>query len=212
MTKITTVLFDFDGVITNTEPQYHTYFDNAAQKYKLGIDNFGIAVQGMTFPDVLTKYFANFSQKDIDQFTLDTAEFERQLHYPPVKGAIEFIQYLKANNYKIGLVTSSQDFKMQIALKKMELNGIFDTEVTANRITKGKPDPMCYQLAAQDLGATPEECIVFEDAIAGIKAASSANIRVIGVSTTMPEDTLEELVYEVIPDFSDPELILSYFN
>ena len=78
---------------------------------------------------------------------------------------------------------------------------MFDTIVTADRITKGKPDPMCYLLAANDLNVSPADCIVFEDSFAGIQAGTDAGMRVIGLSTTNPEETLKNKVYEVIPNF-----------
>lgn len=60
----------------------------------------------------------------------------------------------------MGLVTSSDNAKVERAFKLHHLENIFDTVVTADRITKGKPDPMCYLLAADDLGVSPADCLV----------------------------------------------------
>lgn len=212
MTKKTTVLFDFDGVITNTEPQYDTYFNELAEKYHLGIDNFALQVKGVTMGNIMEKYFSGFSDSDKEKITEETYAFERQMKFEFIPGVEDFIKYLKENNYKIGLVTSSQDFKMKIALDILGLTGAFDAEVTANRIKQGKPDPMCYQLGAKDLNSSPDECVVFEDALTGIQAATAAGMRVIGVDTTIPADQLRDKVYAVISDFTDLNKLISFLN
>lgn len=211
MGKITTVLFDFDGVITNTEPQYDAYFDEVG-KHHLGIDNFAAMVKGVTMPNMISKHFKNISQSEIDKLVQETEDFEKNMNFPPIPGALEFISYLKNNNYKIGLVTSSQDFKMKIALETLKLTGAFDTEVTANRITEGKPNPMCYLLAAKDLNVSPEECIVFEDSFFGIQSGLDAGMRVAGLSTTNSEADLKKVVDNVIADFSDLDSVLELMD
>ncbi|NDW18534.1 HAD family phosphatase [Dysgonomonas sp. 216] len=212
MSKKTTILFDFDGVITNTEPQYDIYFNALAEKYNLGIDNFAFKIKGVTMPNIIEKYFSHFSQDVIDQILKETDDFEKQMDFQFVPGADAFIEYVKNNNYKIGLVTSSREFKLKIALEQMGLTNTFDTIVTANRITQGKPDPMCYLLGAKDLQSDPSECVVFEDALSGIQAGTTAGMRVIGLSTTIPADQLNGLVYATIPDFTDIPLVLSYLD
>ena len=84
--------------------------------------------------------------------------------------------------------------------------------VTADRITAGKPDPMCYLLAARDLQVKPGECVVFEDSFSGIQAGTAAGMRVIGVATTNPEKAICDKVSAVIPDFSQPETILELLS
>ncbi|MFQ9316668.1 HAD family phosphatase [uncultured Dysgonomonas sp.] len=212
MTKITTVLFDFDGVIANTEPQYDIYIDALGEKYNLGIKNFALKVKGTTSPDILKKYFSHLPKEEVKTVERELGEFELQMDFPLVDGVMEFIEYLKNNNYKIGLVTSSQDFKMKRALDILNLSKTFDTEVTAARITKGKPNPSCYLLAAEDLNASPSECVVFEDSFHGIRAGKDAGMRVVGVSTTIPENELQGKADFIISDFSDIKQVIEYIN
>lgn len=212
MTKITTVLFDFDGVIANTEPQYDIYIDALGEKYNLGIKNFALKVKGTTSPDILKKYFSHLPKEEVKTVERELGEFELQMDFPLVDGVMEFIEYLKNNNYKIGLVTSSQDFKMKRALDILNLSKTFDTEVTAARITKGKPNPSCYLLAAEDLNASPSECVVFEDSFHGIRSGKDAGMRVVGVSTTIPENELQGKADFIISDFSDLKQVIEYIN
>ncbi|MFV0330841.1 MAG: HAD family hydrolase [Dysgonomonas sp.] len=212
MTNITTVLFDFDGVIADTEPQYDIYMDAIGERYNLGIKNFALQVKGTTSPDIMKKYFSHFSKEEQDNIMNELAEFELQMDFPLVKGAMNFINYLKENKYKVGLVTSSQDFKMERALDMLNMSDTFDTEVTAVRITEGKPNPMCYLLAAKDLNVSPSECVVFEDSFHGIRAGKDAGMRVIGVSTTIPAEQLTDKADHVIPDFSDLQQVIEYIR
>lgn len=202
MAKITTVLFDFDGVVTNTEPQYDIFFDNLAEKHNLGITNFASKIKGVTSPNILKKYFSHFSSDQIAGIEKEIEDFEKQMDFPPIDGALEFIHLLKEKGYKVGLVTSSQGFKMKIALNELNLTGVFDIEITANHITEGKPNPMCYLLAAKGLNVQPSECLVFEDSLFGIDAGNAAGMKVIGLSTTNPVDLLKDKCIKVIPDFT----------
>ena len=88
---------------------------------------------------------------------------------PVLPGSFEFVRMLKSHGVQIGLVTSSDDKKLAHAFHELPfMEGLFNTIVSANRITRGKPDPMCYLLAAQDFNRKPEDCLVFEDSFAGI--------------------------------------------
>ena len=130
-------------------------------------------------------------------------DFEQEMPFPPVPGAMEFIHLLKSKGVKVGLVTSSDDVKLKRAFRLLKLDNLFDTVVSADRITKGKPDPMCYLLAASDLHVSPADCLVFEDSFAGIQSGTNAGMRVIGLSTTNSEESLKDKVYQVIPDFQN---------
>lgn len=208
MTEITTILFDFDGVVVNTEPQYDIFWNAISEKYAMGIDNLASLVRGTTMDSVMEKYLSGLPLQKQNDIIQETVDFEKRLEYIPVPGVLSFIKQVK-ELYKIGLVTSSSDVKIKNAFEQLDLYGTFDTVVTADRITRGKPDPMCYLLAADDLKALPENCMVFEDAFSGIEAANAAKMRVIGVSTSNSPETLKELVYAVIPDFINSKKIMA---
>ncbi len=130
-------------------------------------------------------------------------EFEQEMPFPPVPGAMDFIRLLKSKGVKVGLVTSSDNAKLKRAFRLLQLDNLFDTVVSADRITKGKPDPMCYLLAASDLHVSPTDCLVFEDSFAGIQAGTNAGMRVIGLSTTNSEESLKDKVHHIIPNFQN---------
>jgi beta-phosphoglucomutase len=96
-------------------------------------------------------------------------------------GVIDLIRNLKKRNIKIGLASSSKN-----APRVIELLGIardFDTLVDGTMITHSKPDPEIFLLAAHKLGIDPHECVVFEDAEAGVEAAVAAGMKCVGVGS-----------------------------
>lgn len=209
MGKITTILFDFDGVIVNTEPQYDIYMDALGERHNLGIENFALQVKGTTTSNFMKKYFNHLTEEEQEELKKELEDFEQQMDFPLIDGITDFIAYLKENNYKLGLVTSSADEKMERALRLLNMDDTFDIKVTSSRITEGKPDPMCYLLAAKDLGSSINECIVFEDSFHGIQAGKNAGMKVVGVSSTISKEKLKEKVNHVIPDFSDLNYLVS---
>lgn len=201
--KNTAILFDFDGVIVNTEPLYDIYMNELGERYNLGIDNLADKVKGMTTPEVIKKYFGHLNDDELEKFKKEMLDFETSMDFPLIEGVLDFIKYLKENDYKVALVTSSQRIKMERALKILHLDSTFDSMVTADRITQGKPHPMCFLLAAKDLNVEPENCIVFEDSINGINAGLASKMKVIGLTTSFSDSEIGDKVYATIPDFSD---------
>ena len=210
--SITTVLFDFDGVVADTEPLYDIFWGQIAEKYHIGIPDFSAKIKGTTLQRIYKLYFSDYSSEEHEKITRACEEYEETMDFPEVKGAVQFLHMLKAKGFRVGLVTSSYRIKMERALKLLGLEPVFDTMVTADRITAGKPDPMCYLLAARDLQVKPGECVVFEDSFSGIQAGTAAGMRVIGVATTNPEKAICDKVSAVIPDFSQPEKILELLS
>ena len=94
-------------------------------------------------------------------------------------GVLDFLEELKANQIKIGLGSASKNSRM--ILEKTNILSYFDVIIDGNNITKGKPDPQVFEMGALALGFQNAECIVFEDALAGVKAGKSAGMRVVGI-------------------------------
>lgn len=207
MNKITTLLFDFDGVVADTEPFYNVFWGQVGEDYKLGIDNFPRLIKGTTLDNIFAVYFKDKPVEFHREIRQACADLETGMDFPPVAGSVEFIALAKERGFKVGLVTSSPDTKMERALKLLNLEGVFDTIVTADRISKGKPDPMCFLTGASDLQAEPGECVVFEDSFSGIQAGTAAGMRIVGLSTTNTVAALQDKVYAVIPDFSDADAV-----
>lgn len=202
MTDVKAALFDFDGTIADTEPLYDLFWNRKAEEYKLGIDNFAAKIKGTIMPNIMATYFSEYPEEVHQKIIRESLAFEEKMDFPLIPGSLDFIHLLKDAGFKLALVTSSESRKIRRAFEVLSLEGVFDAVITADRITQGKPDPMCYQLAAADLDLAPEECVVFEDAFTGIQAATAAGMRVIGIASTNPAEALKDKVHAVIPDFA----------
>ena len=101
---------------------------------------------------------------------------------------------------------------MRSVFEKTQYGKLFDTLITAQDITVGKPDPMCYLLGAKRLESAPENCAVFEDSLTGLKAGRSAGMFVIGLLTTFPRAQVEPLSDVVIGDFADASAVFAILN
>lgn len=201
MTDLKTALFDFDGVLVDTEPIYDIFWNEAGARYETGIADFARVIKGQTLAAIIKTYMSGRSEAFCRRVYAESAEYERTMPLPPMRGSIEFVRMLKANGVKLGLVTSSDNVKVERAFRELGLDGLFDSVVTADRIVEGKPDPSCYLLAAKDLGVSPGQCLVFEDSFAGVKSGTDAGMRVIALATTNPARSFEGKAYKVIPDF-----------
>lgn len=212
--KITTVLFGLDGVIVDTEHDYDKFWTKVAEENGLTINNFSSIVKGMTLNSIIELYFTLLSTEEKLDIRKACSEMEQSLDYKAmtIPGVMDFIQYVKDKDYKVGLVTSSPSSKVKVVLEQLSLADTFDTIITSDSIKKGKPDPMGYVLAKTNLGVQSGECVVFEDSFTGIKAATYAFMRVIGVATTLSEDFLMDYTYGTITDFSDMEKLKTYLD
>jgi HAD superfamily hydrolase (TIGR01509 family) len=111
---------------------------------------------------------------------------------PPVRGVVAFIDTLAARSVPCAVATSASRFDADRLLGRTGLRDRFGIVVTAEDVRRGKPDPEVYLRAADGLGLSPPQCLVFEDAVVGVQAARSAGMRVIGVSTAHTETELRE--------------------
>lgn len=210
--KISTVLFGLDGVIVDTERYYDNFWNTVAKEADLEIDNFASIIKGMTINSIIDLYFAISTLDEKRALKKACVEMEQSIDYSKIilPGVLEFIKYIKQAGYKTGIVTSSPSSKVEVVLEQLGLKEIFDTVITSDNIKKGKPDPMGFVLAQTNLGVHSNECTVFEDSFTGIKAATYAFMRVVGVATTLSEEFLKDYTYSVIKDFSDLERLKTF--
>jgi len=94
-------------------------------------------------------------------------------------GAIELLKYLKENGLGVALASASKN--APLILERLNITEYFDAIVDGNRVSKTKPDPEVFLKAAKELNASISECIVFEDAVAGVEAAKNAEMYCVGI-------------------------------
>ena len=195
------VLFDFDGVIADTESQY-TEFWNRMGRASLGLEEFGHTIKGQTLVQIFGKYFEG-KVREQEEIVPQLNEFERNMSYDYIPGALRFMQELKDAGIRTAIVTSSNDIKMSNVYKAHpELPGLVGKVLTSEHFSKSKPDPECFLKGMEILGGSPEETVVFEDSFHGIKAGRSSGAKVIGLATTNKREAIAPLCDMVIDDFT----------
>lgn len=199
------ILFDFDGVIVDTESQYTIFWDKMGKDY-LGAENFGMTIKGQTLKQIFGKYFDGMF-KEQEEIVPHLDRFESQMSYEYMPGFLEFITGLKSAGIPTAIVTSSNDDKMAHAFRAHpELPELVDAILTSEHFSKSKPDPECFLKGMEVLEGSPESTIVFEDSIHGINAGRASGARVIGLATTNKSEVLTPLCDMVINDFTEISL------
>ena len=196
-------LFDFDGVVMDTESQYTIHWNKQAEKYGLGISDFGRVIKGQTLTQIFDNYFAHVPELH-EQITVELITFQQTMHFEYKAGVKEFMQQLRACGVKMAIVTSSDLDKMNIVYREHpELPLMVDEILTAERFTQSKPHPECFLLGASVFNVPIENCVVFEDSFHGLEAGNRAGMKVIGLATTNSRESILDKSVLVIHDFVD---------
>ncbi|MCK9160495.1 MAG: HAD family phosphatase [Bacteroidaceae bacterium] len=194
-------LFDFDGVIMDTESQYTILWNRLGKKY-LARENFGPIIKGQTLIKIFDKYFS--SQKEVQvEIAEELTLFEKEMSYEYIPGVQSFMCDLRSHGVKIAVVTSSNLEKMANVYKTHpEFKNQVDLILTEESFAHSKPNPECYVKSMNMLHSTPESAFVFEDSFHGLKAGIDSGAFVFGLATTNPREAIESYADYIIDDFS----------
>ncbi len=214
MATLRACLFDLDGVIVDTAKHHFVAWQRLAEELSIPFtaeDNEGL--KGLSRVDSLEVILAKGNLVLDAQTKLQLMD-KKNAHYlelistmspdEVLPGVAAFIEDLQANGVHIGLGSSSKNAPQILEL--IGLKPAFEAIIDGNHITLSKPDPEVFHLGAQALGLDPSECLVFEDAVAGVEAARAGGFPVIGIGN--PEvlgaadavvPGFEGLTWEAIP-------------
>lgn len=195
------VLFDLDGVLIDSEGLYTKFWEEIDGIYPTGIEDFALVIKGNALFKILNTYFP----KEIHQDIIDRVhDFENNIKYPIYPGVIKFLESLKAQGIPAAVVTSSDDVKMNALYKEYPFfRQYFDAIITGSDVTKSKPHPQGYLMAAEKIGCDPKDCYVFEDSLQGLEAGMAARSTVIALTTSNPMEKLKDKSHAQIDGFSD---------
>lgn len=194
-------MFDLDGVVFDTEPQYTIFWGSQFKKYYPQEPGLELKVKGMTLVQIYDMYFNDQPQKQAD-ITRELNEFEVNMNFEYVAGFEQFITKLRSIGVKTAVVTSSNREKMDnVYAKHPEFKTYFDEVLTSEDFAKSKPDPDCYLKAAQKFGANVDECVGFEDSFNGLKSLQGANMAIVGLATTNSREAIAEYAHKVIDNY-----------
>lgn len=201
-TKTIAALFDFDGVIMDTETQYTVFWDEQGRKY-LNEEDFGRRIKGQTLLQIYEKYFSDQPEAQLE-ISAELYVYEQKMSYEYIPGVEAFIADLRRNGAKIAVVTSSNEEKMaNVYNAHPEFKGMVDRILTGEMFARSKPAPDCFLLGMEIFGATPENSYVFEDSFHGLQAGMTSGATVIGLATTNTREAITGKAHYIIDDFSE---------
>jgi beta-phosphoglucomutase len=195
--SILAVIFDMDGVLIDS---YHAHFAGWSRMYReLSLDyteaDFA-ADFGRTSRDIL---FRRFGDQLADERIRELDERKEALFrdsiretFPAMDGALELIDSLAADGFRLAVGSSGPPANIDLCLEKLGRRDKFAAVVTGQDVTRGKPDPQVFQLAAERLGVAANCCAVVEDAVHGIEAANRAGMKSVALIGTATREQLAD--------------------
>ena len=205
-----TIIFDMDGVISDSMPFHAKAWKEAFGTIGVDVEDFEIYIrEGMkgreTIEDIIKERNLSISQEQMEQiYKRKRDAFGRIFEVKLMPGIYELLTGLRKNGHRLALVTGS----CLEAAKAVLQNGIedmFDVVVAGEMVANGKPDPEPYLKAVSMLGVAKENCLVIENAPAGITSAKRAGLTCYAVATSLPKTYLKEadIVFNNIEEVSD---------
>jgi len=191
MNTIKACIFDLDGVIVDTAVYHYKAWKRLANQ--LGFDfteeqNEKLKGVSRTRSLELILQWGGISKSPAEQDELATLKntwyVDMISHMTPAEilpGAKEFLVTCRAAGLKTALGSASKNSTM--ILEKVDIVDLFDAVIDGNKVTKAKPDPEVFLKGAEAVGVSPAECVVFEDAIAGVEAAIAGGMKAVGIGS-----------------------------
>ena len=209
--NIKAVLFDMDGLMVDTESLATEAFIHSAKKqgYDMTKEE-TLMVLGFTTKSIYEFWENYFKNSDVSgkQLVDDHYKYIENVLFTtgPKKMPYieELLKYLKENNYKVAVASSSNMNHIINNMEKTGLKKYIDGFASGAEVKNGKPAPDVFLLAAERLGVKPEECLVLEDSTAGVIAGSSAGAKVIMVPDMFkPDDECKEKAYKIVNNLGE---------
>ena len=207
---IKAIIFDMDGLMIDSERVTFECYQERLKDMNLTMDEeFYKTLLGKPIKGIYQRFYDVYGNdfpienviQDVHQLMAERFETEG---VPVKKGLVELLQYLKDNNYKTIVATSSNRDRVDKILAQAKITEFFDDSICGDEVTKGKPNPEVFLKSCQKLGVNVDEAIVLEDSEAGIQASYDANIKVICIpDMKYPEKQYEEKTFKILKDLTE---------
>lgn len=208
--KYKAVLFDFDGLMFETEKLWKEYNNQANIVFNVDFtEEHRNKIVGKHEQEIRKVIKELFPDLDVDAYRewLREKVFYHQWNLPvaPKKGLVELLKFIKQKNLRAAIVSGSETHVIENMLKKNNISSsYFQAMVTGNMQITPKPSPDVYLLACKNLGVKPEEAIVLEDSYNGIKAGKSAGCLSIMIPDTFPvNDEMRDTADLILNDLNE---------
>ena len=199
-------LFDLDGVVFDTAPQYTVFWGMICRQYHPEHPGLEHEIKGSTLTQIYDRWFSGPLASEQPSITARLDDYEQQMHFDYIAGFEALVADLHRHGVKTAVVTSSNIPKMESVYRyQPRFKELFDAILTSEDFARSKPDPDCYLKAAARFNVSPEECIVFEDSFNGLKSGRAAGMRVVGIATTNSAEAIAPYSDIQISDYTSTD-------
>lgn len=210
MKNIKAVIFDMDGILIDTERISFNAFKEVLKGYSYEMsEEFYLTMIGRNVKSIkevmLSEYGSSFPFDEIYEkkvkIAVETIDRDGVIIKP---GVHELVDYLKDNNYRIAVATSTRKERAHYLLEQIGIKDKVDYIICGDQVVNSKPDPEIFLKAAKGIGIKPQNCMVIEDSDAGILAASRAGMTGINVpDMKKPDENMKKLAFKICSSLLD---------
>ncbi len=205
------VIFDLDGTLIDNN-SYHieawkVFYDKIGKPFSK--EEYMQNINGRINSDIFNYIFnTTLSADEIDLYSTEKEALYRELYQPhikPINGLIDFLEELEKEKIPKAIATSGLTPNINFMFEHVPIKKYYADVIDASQISKGKPHPEIFLKAAAAVKANPENCVAFEDSVAGIRSAKAAGMKVIALTTTHTAQDVKEADL-IIKDYTEISL------
>jgi beta-phosphoglucomutase family hydrolase len=213
MPELEAVIWDMDGVLADTAPYHLLAWQETFAKrgIKFTKEDFmrGFGIRN----DAIIR---NVLGEKTTKAEIETIAQEKEATFrriigkdiKPLPGVLELLGQLQDRGIKMAIASSTVIENIRLIVGSLGIRKYFEAIITGHDVSEGKPSPQVFLVAAQRLNAEPKNCLVFEDAVAGVKAAKRAGMHCVAITSTHPREKLKEadLILDSLEEVSVKDL------
>jgi beta-phosphoglucomutase len=190
ITNTFAAIFDMDGTLIDNTPYHFKSWQALFKKYgkgELSKETYYNEISGVPVMETIKRIFGNdHDEAGLKALLNEKEDFYRKEYAPyvaPINGLENFLTGLKNAGIKMAMATSATVEDIDFILNKVPIRDDFNAIINSTMVSQPKPHPQIFLKAAEKLNMPPAKCVVFEDSLAGIKAANSAGMKVVAITT-----------------------------
>ena len=203
-------IFDMDGTMVDNMMVHHRAWQRklAALGLELTLEEVRQSIHGIN-EEILERLFGDrFSPEERRRIAWEKEAEYRDIFLSELKlvpGLEAFLKSAQQAGIRMGIGTAAPHENVQFVLENLHLRPLFGSVIDASQVIKGKPDPEVFLRVAEELGADPADCVVFEDSPTGAEAARRAGMQAVIITTTHTAEEFAhfEHVVRIISDFEE---------
>lgn len=208
-------IFDMDGVVVDNHRFHFQAWMEFSEKYHFPLDGqiYRDKFNGKTNADLFKMIFGQLSDDQVQAYALEKELNYQKLYQKEMKahvGLVGFLDFLHQHDFKVALGTSAPTLNVDFTLDRLGLRKYFHVIVDGPQVSRGKPDPEVYLKCCSLLNLAPEDCVVFEDSLAGLESGKRAGCAIVGVATSHGVEELKPLTNLIIHDFDEAKKLFGF--